>query len=1028
MLSPVVNTVPEMLSRTCAVASSFPYDSQRATSPAPTSTTVVPDAVTVTVAVWAIAVPLAVAETVFVLATVELNVPVATPLPSVGPLGCVTVLRLPLADSTTVALLIGFPFASFAVTVIVALPLPAVIELGDAATVDCDADTGPGFTVTEAIWVMAVPFAVAETVFTSATVELSVPVATPLVLVGALGWVRVLPLPVAASTTVAALIGFPLASWTVTVMVEFPLPAASDVGEALTVDTEAETVEPAVTVTVAVWVTAVPLIVADTVFASATVELKVPVATPLALVGPLGWVSVLPLPVAASTTVAPLIGFPFASFAVTVIVALPLPAVIELGDAATVDCAAETGPGFTVTAAVWVMAVPFAVAETVFVPAPVALSVPVATPLALVGPLGWVRVLPLPVAESTTVAPLIGFPLAFLTVTVIVEFPLPAVSDVGEALTLDREGETVDPEPGFTVIVAVWLIKVPFAVAEIVFDSATVELNVPLVTPLLLVGPGCVNVLPLPVAESTTVAPPIGLPLGSFTVTVTVAVLDPAGIDVGEAVTVDSEADTTTSVTVTVAVWLTAVPLIVAETVLVSFTVEPSVPVATPLALVVPLGWVSVLPLPVAASTTVAPLIGFPLASFAVTVIVDVPVPTAMVPGEALTVDWEADTGPAVTVTAAVCVIAVPLAVAETVLIPATVELSVPVATPLAFVVPLGWVSVLPLPVAASATVAPLIGLPLASFAVTEIVDVPVPTGIELGEATTVDCEAETGPGLTVTDAVCVIAVPFAVAETVFVPAPVELSVPVATPLAFVVPLGWVRVLLLPVAASTTVAPLIGLPPASFTVTVIVALPLPAVIEVGEAATVESEAETAPAVTVTAAVWVIAVPLAVAETVLVSSTVELRVPVATPLALVVPLGCVRVLPLPVAASTTVAPLIGFPFASFAVTVIVDVPPTAMDVGEAATVDCEAETEPDVTVTVAVCVTALPLIVAETVFVPATVELSVPVATPLALVVPLGCDNVLPLPVAASTTVAPLIGFPFASFAVTVIVAVPPTPM
>jgi len=479
---------------------------------------------------------------------------------------------------------------------------------------------------------------------------------------------------------------------------------------------------------------------------------------------------------------------------------------------------------------------------------------------------------------------------------------------------------------------------------------------------------------------------------------------------------------------VTAAVCVIAVPLAVAETVLIPATVELSVPVATPLAFVVPLGWVSVLPVPVAASTTVAPLIGLPLPSFTVTVTVALPLPAVSDGGAAATVDCEPETGPTVTTTVAVCVMAVPVIVAETVFVSGTIELSVPVATPLALVVPLGWVSVLPLPVAASATVAPLIGLPLASFAVTEIVDVPVPTGIELGEATTVDCEAETGPALTVTDAVCVIAVPFAVAETVFVPAPVELSVPVATPLAFVVPLGWVRVLLLPVAASTTVAPLIGLPPASFTVTVIVALPLPAVIEVGEAATVESEAETAPAVTVTAAVWVIAVPLAVAETVLVSSTVELRVPVATPLALVVPLGCVRVLPLPVAASTTVAPLIGFPFASFAVTVIVDVPPTAMDVGEAATVDCEAETEPDVTVTVAVCVTALPLIVAETVFVPATVELSVPVATPLALVVPLGCDNVLPLPVAASTTVAPLIGFPFASFAVTVIVAVPPTPM
>jgi hypothetical protein len=48
-------------------------------------------------------------------------------------------------------------------------------------------------------------------------------------------------------------------------------------------------VEPdAVTVTVAVCVSAVPFAVADTAFASATVELNVPVATPFALVGPAG--------------------------------------------------------------------------------------------------------------------------------------------------------------------------------------------------------------------------------------------------------------------------------------------------------------------------------------------------------------------------------------------------------------------------------------------------------------------------------------------------------------------------------------------------------------------------------------------------------------------------------------------------------------------------------------------------------------------------------------------------------------------
>src|SRR6266516_2858648 len=118
-------------------------------------------------------------------------------------------------------------------------------------------------------------------------------------------------------------------------MVELPLPAV--IGDvALTVDCAADTV-PGFTTTVTVCATATPLIVADTVFDSATVEVRVPVATPLALVVALGCVTVFPRPVAPSTTVAPATGLPKASRAVTVIVELPVPAVI--GDvAATLDC------------------------------------------------------------------------------------------------------------------------------------------------------------------------------------------------------------------------------------------------------------------------------------------------------------------------------------------------------------------------------------------------------------------------------------------------------------------------------------------------------------------------------------------------------------------------------------------------------------------------------------------------------------------------------------------------------------------
>src|SRR5207247_1518723 len=150
---------------------------------------------------------------------------------------------------------------------------------------------------------------------------------------------------------------------------------------------------PTSTTTVAVWVTATPSIVAETVFDSATVEPRVPVARPLAFVGAAGCVSVLPVPVAASTNVAPCTGLPRASRAVTVIVEVPLPAAI--GDVApTVDCAADTGPAFTTTVAVCVTATPSIAADTVFDPAAVELRLPVTTPLASVVPSGCVSAFP----------------------------------------------------------------------------------------------------------------------------------------------------------------------------------------------------------------------------------------------------------------------------------------------------------------------------------------------------------------------------------------------------------------------------------------------------------------------------------------------------------------------------------------------------------------------------------------------------------------------------------------------------------
>jgi hypothetical protein len=94
-----------------------------------------------------------------------------------------------------------------------------------------------------------------------------------------------------------------------------------------------------------------------------------------------------------------------------------------------------------------VICVKSARAETVFVSATVEVKVPVATPLASVGLAGCVRVFPLPVAESPTVTPLTGFPLASFTVTVTVAVPLPAVIELGAALTVERDGSTREAAP-----------------------------------------------------------------------------------------------------------------------------------------------------------------------------------------------------------------------------------------------------------------------------------------------------------------------------------------------------------------------------------------------------------------------------------------------------------------------------------------------------------------------------------------------------------------------------------------------------
>src|SRR2546426_10485656 len=79
-------------------------------------------------------------------------------------------------------------------------------------------------------------------------------------------------------------------------------------------------------------------------------------------------------------------------------------------------------------------------------------------------------------------------------------------------------------------------------------------------------------------------------------------------------------------------------------------------------------------------------------------------------------------------------------------------------------------------------------------------------------------------------------------------------------------------------------------------------------------------------------------------------------------------------------------------ASRAARVFAAPPPPAVIGDVAVTVDCAADNAPAFTTTVAVCVIATALIVTEIVFDSASVDASVPVATPLAFVVVAGCRS------------------------------------
>ncbi len=180
---------------------------------------------------------------------------------------------------------------------------------------------------------------------------------------------------------------------------------------------------------------------------------------------------------------------------------------------------------------------------------------------------------------------------------------------------------------------------------------------------------------------------------------------------------------------------------------------------------------------------TVAPGTGLLFASRTVTVIVDVVVPSATtLVGFAVTVDALPDGAPAVNVMLAVWVMVTLFAAALITAVPDVNDVTVAINCPLAFVVPLAGVSVSVVPrLDDNVTLAPDTKLLFTSRTVTVTVDVDVPFATTLvGEAVTVESDADTVPDVNVTLAVSVtLIVPFTTALIVDVPIVVDLTVPV---------------------------------------------------------------------------------------------------------------------------------------------------------------------------------------------------------------------------------------------------------
>jgi len=392
---------------------------------------------------------------------VDLTVNVTTPEEELGPDAAlmVGVAGPDVCARVTVLFETGLLNPSFRVTVIVEVVEPSAgTESGEAATVDCAADTTPAAVkVTVAVWVICRESVVSVAAKTSApaVVDFTVNVTTPDEELGPDAALMVGdPGPdVCARVTVLFETGLLYTSFRVTVIVEVVEPSAgTEVGEAATVDCAAVTA-PAVKVTVAVWVICTESVtsVAVKTSAPAFVDVTVNVTTPEEELGPeAALIVAVPGPdVCAKVTVLPETGLLNASFRVTVIVEVVEPSAgTEIGEAATVDCAADTTPAATkVTVAVWVICTESVESVAVKTSAPVVvdLTVNVTTPEEELGPDAALMVgVPGPdVCARVTVLPETGLPYVSFSVTVIVEVVEPfAGTEVGEAATVDCAAAT----------------------------------------------------------------------------------------------------------------------------------------------------------------------------------------------------------------------------------------------------------------------------------------------------------------------------------------------------------------------------------------------------------------------------------------------------------------------------------------------------------------------------------------------------------------------------------------------------------